>query len=926
MLPSEPNDDEPFPSGSRSVATGEPLEDALEREQRWEELVARLIERAEAAGDAAERVRSLVRAALVFETRLDDPDRALLTLQAAFREDFSDAEVARQLGRLATGLARWPSVLAEWEALAPTLPSDRRRVELLLAVARFHDRDLNDTAASERALLAALALDPTEPGAVRGLVDLAARREDWPGALQRLTVAADATPQVADKVRLLLEAAALLETRMGDREAALEHYRRVLALSPGQPVATEGVTRLAPGAPAPASSPFPRAPSANDQQDESTTALAEASRLAFEEERWSEARSFGARALARPGLTNAERAAVSERVGRACLILGDSGDAVRMLAPGVEAAPDHRGCRAAMLQACEETGDDAAAAHHRQALLGLLDSDAQRFEVLTRSGRWLRERGDQGGALRLLAQALVLRPDDNQTLHDALDLYTAVKDWKAAVQVLERLAGQETGRARARYLVATANILNYHLHAVDQAVELYNQALDEDPEDLKTFERIDRILTSKRAWKDEARNFRRMLKRIGPNPPPEKRPLILGLWKGLGETCRTRLKDLPAAVTAYEVCATLEPTDLGAQEILAEIFERQGPAEAGRAVEKRVLLLAAARTPADLIRHIQALLRLHSDRRHQDRMWCDCAALVALRAADGKQSDWYERFMSQPPREPRGGLNEEMWQRGVYHDAEDRRLSQLFATVGPSVALVRAKEARSWGLSERKRLAAAGTVVGRLLPYASAVLGVGAPPLYLFRDRPGKLDLANVVDRQRLVPSLVAGADLVRDRPEREVAFALGRALALLRFEHLVLWPHVVASTTELRAVLVAVLKLFQPDLAVANGDQSAVKQYLSVLQRTLPPQALEPLMAVVPTLGEQAAATDVAGWARAALLTANRAGLIACGDVVTAANLVAAEAPAQGLTSDEAVTDLVRWSVSPQHLAIREQLGLAVA
>jgi hypothetical protein len=202
---------------------------------------------------------------------------------------------------------------------------------------------------------------------------------------------------------------------------------------------------------------------------------------------------------------------------------------------------------------------------------------------------------------------------------------------------------------------------------------------------------------------------------------------------------------------------------------------------------------------------------------------------------------------------------------------------------------------------------------------------VAAPPLYLLRDRPGKIDLANVVDRNRLVPSLVAGGELLRDRPEREVAFTLGRALALLRFEHLVLWPHVVASTTELRAVLLAVLKLFQPDLLVANGDQSAVKQYLSVLQRTLPPQALEPLMAVVPTLGDQAADTDVAGWARAALLTANRAGLVTCGDVVTAANLVAAEAPAQGLTTDEAVTDLVRWSVSPQHLAIREQLGLTV-
>src|SRR5204862_3014525 len=99
--------------------------------------------------------------------------------------------------------------------LMPTLPSDRKRVQLLLALARFHDRQLNDSAAAEKALAAALALDPAEPGAVRGLVDLASRRGDYGAAVQRLTAAAQAAPTPAEKVRLHLEAAALLEGKIG---------------------------------------------------------------------------------------------------------------------------------------------------------------------------------------------------------------------------------------------------------------------------------------------------------------------------------------------------------------------------------------------------------------------------------------------------------------------------------------------------------------------------------------------------------------------------------------------------------------------------------------------------------------------------------------------------------------------------------------
>jgi tetratricopeptide (TPR) repeat protein len=881
MLPIEPQDDEAPSTGSMSAtaaaANGADELVALEREQRWQELAARLIEKAEAGGKPAERVADLLRAAVVFETRLDEADKALLILQTAFQEDASHEEVGRHLGRLATGLGRWRQVVAECEEALPALPTERRRAELMAALSRVADEHLDD------------------PG---------------------------------ERVRLHLQAAALFES-VGDRPAAVEHYRQVLTLRAGESVATTALARLLPET-APAAAPFPAAPSASEQAEESTAALAEASRLAFTDEKWAEARSLGARALARPGLTRAEKAELSERVGRACLALGDAGDAVRLLGPGVEAAPEHRGCREAMVQACEQTGDEAAAGHHRQALLWLLGSDQERFELLVRAARRLREqRKDDVAGLKLLMQVVPLRATDEDglrdALHEALDLASESRDWKGAVQVLERLTTLATGKDRARYLVATANVLNYQLHAVDQAVELYNEALDEDPEDLKTFERIERILTAKRAWRDEARNFRRMLKRIGANPPPEKRAVVLMLWKGLGETCRTRLKDLPAAAAAYEVCATLDPGDLAAQEILAEILERQGPAEAARALEKRILLVAAARAPADLVRHIQALVKLHAEQRQPDRMWCACAALVALGAADRKQTDWYQRFINRPPRVPRGGLNEEMWQRGVYHPAEDRRLSQLFATISPALSMAKAREARGWGLSERKRAAADGSTVAKVLTYVSTVLGLGAPPLYFLRDRPGDVDLANVVDHQRLLPSFVAGGDLLRERPEREVAFILGRALALLRFEHLVLWPQVVAAAADLRALLLAILRLFQPATPVPAADQAAVKQHLALLQRALPPHAHEPLMALVELLGDQAASADVAGWAHAAFLTANRAGLLACGDPVTATQLAAPLAPSQGIAPEEAITDLIRWCVSPEHLAIREQLGIAV-
>jgi tetratricopeptide (TPR) repeat protein len=932
MLPGEQQDAESFPPKHHSSRGSESIEEMLERGERWEELAARLVERAEAA-PGAERLASLRRAAVLFETRLNAPDKALLVLQAAFREEPSNEEIVSELSRLTGQLDRWPATIEELEALFFELPSREQQVTLLLVLSRFHEVERKDPIAADKALERARELSPHDPKVLLAFSNVASNQGDWSRAAEFLTAAARAEGDPRARAQLHMSAGTLLEERVGEAARASEQYRAALAVQPGHPEATAALARLAPESSA-ASQPSVETPSAVVAVEQvapppasepadgvDAVALAEAAWDAFQDKRWEEAKVLGQRALGRAGLPVEDRAGLAECVARACLALHEVEAAIRVLAPVVEVTPDDRGCRETLMEAYYRAGDDAAVARQRQALLGLCVSDQERADLLVTAARRLRdERSDQANALKIFNQALAFLPDDHVILHEVLELHTEAKDWKSAVQVLDRLARLETGRARARYLVAAANILNYQLHSLDEAVELYNQALDEDPDDLKSFERIERILTAKRDWREEVRNYRRMIKRLGPTPGPDKRPVALLLWKGLGEACRSRLKDLPAAATAFEVCATLDPDDLGFQEILAEIYERQGPDELGKAMEKRTLVLAAAHTPEEVAVQIRALLRVFRERQLADRVFCTCAALVALGLADGKELEFYQRFAGRPFTVPLGGLSEEMWQRAVYHLREDRRLSQLFATVSPSVALVRAKDGRGWGLEEKRRVPP-DSGLNLLLSHAGSVLSVAPPPLFLFQDRPGTLDVANAVVDKRLCPTLVGGADLLRPRAEAELAFMVGRALALLRFDHLVLWPSVVGSQAELRVVLEAAIKMFQADHPVSSNE-AAVKQYLAVLQKTLPPHALEPLMAVVPVLAEGA---DIERWSAAALMTANRAGLLVCGDVVSAVRVIV-EQGGNGLPTDEAIADLVRWSVSPEHMALREQLGLSIA
>ena len=167
---------------------------------------------------------------------------------------------------------------------------------------------------------------------------------------------------------------------------------------------------------------------------------------------------------------------------------------------------------------------------------------------------------------------------------------------------------------RARYLVAAGNILHYELGDSDAASELYERALDDDPADLKTFERLDKILTASKDWKEQERAYRRMIKRIGTTTDPDKQAALLLLWRGLAEIYRTRMQDPQSAIAALEVCIQLDPESLPEQEALAELYEAERAASTtGRRSSGARCCSRRASDAAAMVRQLKALRAIYAE-------------------------------------------------------------------------------------------------------------------------------------------------------------------------------------------------------------------------------------------------------------------------------------------------------------------------
>src|SRR5688500_7402591 len=113
--------DAEVPASSPAVAAADISLDQLSRdlgrEGRWDELVSALIERATSQSDIAERISCLKRASSIYETKLKDPDKAYVTLQAALADDYRNEDVVRELERVASAMGAGRRLIEDYEPL-----------------------------------------------------------------------------------------------------------------------------------------------------------------------------------------------------------------------------------------------------------------------------------------------------------------------------------------------------------------------------------------------------------------------------------------------------------------------------------------------------------------------------------------------------------------------------------------------------------------------------------------------------------------------------------------------------------------------------------------------------------------------------------------------------------------------------------------
>jgi tetratricopeptide (TPR) repeat protein len=840
------------------------------------------LKRAEEAGDATALADAYEALAKVDDELRHDPGSALISWEAAATADPGRFFVVRQLERAYTAEQRWGDLarlreqeIAALDAAAARTPETTAdpadAVALGLDRAGLAERDGRPDDELRAIYEDVIARDPRSRLALFFLEALVRRGGSSP-ALARLELAiADLYPDDARSRAAFLTRAGETLTELGQIELAIEKLRAADEVRPGYVPALQS-WRWA-------------ALKGELWIDFAEAAVREADSISDGDVR--------ARLYHLAGVAFMDKALAGERAARA-------------LRKALAADPRHRDAFIRLRMLLEEQGDYEDLGQLLDARVDVEDDPGARTELHRASAELHRNfLGDRDSAKHHYRAILEQDGADLRAIAALSDICWEQGAWAECAEALMTRARleREPGVLRGIYR-RLGTIYADRLPDPQHAIKAFQRVLSYDPEDREALERLADLGIATGEWRMALGACERLVRS---EADPLRKAAHL---HRVGTIFQVGFDDRKRAERAFIMALDTAPESDAALSELVHFYQEAGDVISVRVHLNRVAGAMRARIqqdPGDGVAYrviSRALAAREGANVRGSLAIARCAAEMA-RITGGAEAPEDALVLAAPPAIDVRALVRTEADDLLFPRVVAPELRQIFALLGDRVAKHVGVDLRPYGVTRGDRLRASSSAVAATAQDIAARLGLDEVDVYLSQRQP----FAMVAEPTSPV-SLVIGQAIATD--PASVRFAAGAALKLAQ-SHLAIPARL--PDDELGVLLIALLRLFQPDLPYLAVDGDAVAAQGHKLRRLIPSSLMNELRPFA--LGMNLVGFDHRSVARGITAAGWRAGVLTAAGIAAPLRVLAAAAQAPdvaAILADPMVADLVRFAVGEEY------------
>jgi len=830
------------------------------------------------------RLRTALKLSAVADGGVALDEATRMELKSAFARDLSDARLAFQLERALRDAADHAGLARFYETELETVSDPTEKLGLILRIADLAERKLKDP---EKALVfyrRALEMNPQLIPALQGVRRCALQVGDYASACSALEAQGWASRDARSALEAFVTAGRIAMEKLNDADSAGANFRRALERDPLDPAAAAGLREiLTQGNPEDLAAFHERLGEARLAQKELPTASAEFLQAA---RTWLEKANDHAMAL-----RAVERALAAQPTHPDALEL--KGDLALEANQFGEAA----GAFAARVQ----QGGEASVLVPIHLKLAALYHD---------------HLSDSTRAAAHLQTVLSTDPRSSDALERLAAICAAGRNWMGAADCLKTLLEIDSQPGvLARHSLALARVYEEGFANSALASSLYRRALDLAPGDLwivgRLIELYERI--------GNTAELVQMLEQQAQHGGDAKRYAALRVK--IGDLYVKSLNDPQKAIASYRQAIDRDPACMPAHLALADLYMHDAAAAPNAIDEHRQLL----RLDPTRLESVHALFRLWHGLRQHDKAFCAAGLLQFLRFAGNQPAlQFHAESRNRLPQEFRGRLNAEDVAMLVHPQARNPLLDVLRA-IGDQLSKLYPPDFQSLGVDRRTDRLKPDHPVFELARSIADVLGVEELELYQSARRTLTLETSEPL-------CLCISEEVLQRIGPREQRFALGRGVMGLLNKSAIAHK---LSSAELADLVAAAIRIHQPNFGLFGRPNAELTRQVAKVCSRKARKALEDAV-----LGLTEEHVDIEATVTGLAHSADRAGMLACGDVAVALGAVLREDPSLGAagieraTTDQIVSairrrpqleQLVTFALSDEHFDLRLKTGMTI-
>jgi len=517
---------------------------------------------AELSRTDAERIAYLTRGAQLYEDELSDDETAVAWYEKALGFDRAHAPALAALSRLYGRTKSWESLLAICAGEAEAARDPHRRAYAHARMAEILEKELGkpDLALSHHAR--ALGIVPGYSASFKALVRLYSAGKKYTELVELYERAVDLAQDVETKVTYLFKIGRVHEDALGDSQAALTSYRRILGIDAGHVGAVHAAQRAA-------------------ERGGLYRELSEM--LELEAKLVKDAK---------------ERLMLLHRAGEVAEHdLGDDSVALGLQRRVLELDPKFQPALASLGRLYFRAGRWEDLVHVYQAELASLPRGPESARLDYKIGEIYEQRiAKDDQALAAYRRALEADPQHLPARRALERKLTDKHHFEEIAKLIEGELSTETDpKAIARAALRLGEVLEHRMNTAEKALLAYERALTADPEFRPARDARVRLLT-------EAKDWKRLVEELGKEAEASSDPkLAIAALLRAGEVWQTELGAAQKAIECFEAVLEKEPGHIDALLSLEALYAERSlwePLSKVYATEARVLSEPSARIAA----------------------------------------------------------------------------------------------------------------------------------------------------------------------------------------------------------------------------------------------------------------------------------------------------------------------------------------